>query len=280
MKMKIVFFGSSKHVIPVIKVLKDKFDLVLVITTEQNSSDAVPFYCHNNKIPYVSISAFSNQALDSQLSALNCEVAVLAYFGLMIPQGILKIFSKGIINIHPSLLPKYRGPTPVQSAILKGEKATGVSIIRLDDKVDHGPILTQKVEEILKDDTADTLYARLFKIGADLIEENLGKYLDGKTRLKEQDHSRATLTIALSKKDGLFDTDTSPSPEVLNRMVRAYYPWPGVFFKAKLNEEKRIIKLLPQKEIQVEGKKPMNYKDFINGYKMGKEILKKLKLIS
>lgn len=280
MKLRIVFFGSSRHVIPVIKVLKKKFELVLVLTTEQSSSDAVPFYCQANRIPYVCVSTFSNQALSSQLSNLNCEIAVLAYFGLIIPQKVLKIFSKGIINIHPSLLPKYRGPTPVQDAILNGEKVTGVSIIRLDDKVDHGPVLVQQKEKIDSDDTADSLYKRLFQIGSDLIYQSIKQYIKGDLKPKEQNHLKATFTKLLQKNDGLISLDNPPFPVKIDRMVRAFYPWPGAFFRYKFDNKEKIIKLFPKSKIQVEGKKPMNYKDFINGYGKGEKILRKLKLIS
>ncbi len=279
MKQKIVFFGSSRHVIPVVKVLKEKFQLVLVVTTEQNSFDAIPFYCQTNRIPYISVSTFFNQTLNSQFSTLNCEIAVLAYFGQIIPKNVLKIFSKGIINIHPSLLPKYRGPTPVQNAILNGEKVTGVTLIKLDEKVDHGPIIAQKVENILKDDTADTLYERLFKIGSDLIYQNIKQYIKAQLKPQHQNHSKATFTTLLQKNDGLINFENPFSPVKIDRMIRAFYPWPGVFFKYKFDNKEKIIKLLPKNKIQVEGKNAVSYKEFTNGYSEGKNILKRLKLI-
>ncbi len=275
--IKLVFFGSSRYVVPVVKVLKEKFELVLVVTTEQNSFDAIPFYCQTNKIPFISVQQFNNLTMQTIKDAY-ASFAVLAYFGLIIPQKVLKIFSKGIINIHPSLLPKYRGPTPVQNAILNGEKVTGVSIIRLDEKVDHGPIIAQKVEKILEDDTADTLYARLFKIGADLIYQNIKQYIKGHLKPRQQNHSKATFTKLLHKNDGQINIDNPPPFDKLKKMIRAFYPWPGVFFKYKFDNKERIIKLLPKNKIQVEGKKPMSYKDFMNGYSLGKEILKKLNL--
>ncbi len=287
--MKIVFFGSSKHVIPVINVLKENFELSLVVTTEQNPSDAVPSFCINNNLNYSSVSSLSDSNIDAELLKLNCEIAVLGYFGLMIPKGVLNLFPKGIINIHPSLLPKYRGPTPIQSAILNGEKTTGITIIRLDDKIDHGPILSQREEKILEDDTADTLYERLFKIGSDLIHQNIKQYVKEELKLQEQDDSKATFTKLLQKNDGLLDFDNPPSSVKIGRMIRAYYPWPGVWFKWRMENARpaqpgrsrgkwKIIKLLPGDKIQVEGKNPMSYKDFINGYKEGKEILNKLNL--
>lgn len=277
--IKLVFFGSSKHVIPVIKVLKDNFELVLVVTTEQNSYDAIPFYCLTNKIPCISVPDLSDSTLISQLSSLNSKIAVLAYFGLIIPQKVLNIFSKGIINIHPSLLPKYRGPTPVQNAILNRERVTGITLTKLDERVDHGPILVQKEEKILEDDTADTLYASLFEIGSDLIYQTIKQYIRDDLKPKEQNHSKATFTKLLQKNDGQIDIDNPPPPLKIDRMIRAYYPWPGVWTRSMINGKSSIIKFLPEKKLQIEGGKPMSYKDFINGYQQGKEILSKLKLI-
>jgi len=279
--IKLVFFGSSKYVIPIIAILKSaklRFDLVLVVTTEKNPSDAVPSYCLANKIPFISVQQFNNLTMQAIKDAY-ASFAILADFGLIIPQKVLKIFPKGIINIHPSLLPKYRGPTPVQNAILNGEKVTGVSIIRLDDKVDHGPILCQKNEKILPDDTSETLYLRLFKIGSDLIYQNIKQYIKEQLKPQQQDHSKATFTKLLQKNDGLINLDNPPSSVKIDRMIRAFYPWPGVFFKYKFDNKEKIIKLLPENKIQVEGKKPMSYKDFMNGYSEGKNILKKLGLI-
>ncbi|EKE06223.1 MAG: Methionyl-tRNA formyltransferase, partial [uncultured bacterium] len=138
--MKIIFFGSSRFVIPLIEMLKQQFELVLVVTTESNTSDAVPAYCLEHNIKYLSISSFTDD-VKSQLLTVNCEMAALAYFGLILPKDVLNIFPKGIINVHPSLLPLYRGPTPGQAALLSGDKETGITIIKLDEEVDHGPVL-------------------------------------------------------------------------------------------------------------------------------------------
>ena len=285
MKQKIVFFGSSNYVIPVIEIIKKNFDFSLVITTEQNPSDPIPHFCIKNKIKYISVTSLNNSIVNDQLSMVNCQLAILADFGLIIPKRVLKIFQKGIINIHPSLLPKYRGPTPVQNAILNGENMTGISIIKLEDKVDHGPILAQKEEKILEDDTADTLYARLFEIGADLIYQNIKHYIKGYLKPRQQIHSKATFTKLLQKNDGLINLDNPPSPIKIARMIRAYHPWPGVWTKLQIVagstrgvDVQKIIKFLPEQKIQVEGKNPVSYKDFTNGYSKGKDILEKLKL--
>ena len=276
--MKVVFFGSSKYVLPVIQVLKDNFDLALVITTEKDLTGAIPSFCLKNNIPYLSVSNLSDPNLKSKLLNLKSDLAVLADFGLIIPNKILSLFPKGIINLHPSLLPKYRGPSPVQTAILNGDRKTGISIIKLDEKVDHGPILFQKEENVSEKETAEDIHTKLFKVGSEHLYQAIKQYTD-KLVLTPQDDSKATFTGLLKKDDGFIDFDNPPPAERIKRMIRAYFPWPGVFFKTNLSGKEKIIKLLPNEKIQVEGKKPMSYKDFENGYSEGKEILNKINLI-
>ena len=289
--VNVVFFGSSKFVIPILEVLRRNFDLSLVLTTENPKtlkvdlalqgealqSYAVVEYCVKKKIKYLSVSGLSDPNLKLKIENLKLEIAVLADFGLIIPQQILNVFPMGIINIHPSLLPKYRGPTPVQTAILNGEKITGVSIMKLDKEIDHGPILGQEKEEILDTDTADILYKRLFEKGANLLIKVLPNYIKGSLKPTTQNHKEATFTKTLTRQDGYVDiSKIKMQKSKIDRMIRAYFPWPGVWFKAKINNVDKIIKLLPFGKIQVEGKKPMSYKDFINGYPEAKQWLGKL----
>src|SRR5260370_6194347 len=118
--------------------LHTNFELALVVTTETDLTDTVPTYCQQNNIPYLSIKKLDS-SVQERIKKESAPVAVLGYFGILLPQEALKIFQKGILNIHPSLLPKYRGTTPVQSAILNGDSETGVTIIKLDSQMDHGP---------------------------------------------------------------------------------------------------------------------------------------------
>lgn len=271
--VKVVFFGSSKFVIPILEVLNKNFELKLVITTEKNSTDAVPNYCSKNKILYLSVQQFSNSTI-KQLRKTKSPVAVLADFGLIIPKDVLNAFPKGIINIHPSLLPKYRGPTPVQTAILNGDKTTGVSIIKLDEEIDHGPILGQEKEEILSFDTSESLYKRLFEKGANLLIRVLPKYIKGYLNPMEQNHNNATFTKLLTREDGFVNL-TSLTIENLKLKIRAYFPWPGVWTELRIKDKLLRIKLLPNQKLQVEGKKPMSYKYFINGYpEIGEKLLR------
>ncbi len=286
-----MFFDSGPYAIPIIEVLRKNFNLNLVLTTEKPGTQGealqacpVIAYCIKNKIEYLSVSNLSDQNLKSLIINHKSYLGVLAYFGLILPEEILNIFPKGILNIHPSLLPKYRGPTPGQSAILNGEKETGVTLIKLDEQVDHGPILAQTKEPILPNDTSETLYQRLFANGARLLEKNIDEYLNNKITPVEQDHKNATFTNHLTRQSGFIDLNNPPPPEKLDRMIRAYHPWPGVWSKFQTRgstrgvDAQKIIKFLPEKKVQVEGKKPVSYKDFLNGYPQGRAILKNLDL--
>lgn len=287
--LPVVFFGSSKFVIPIIEVLNKNYKLVLVVTTERLASQGLALeapvinYCTNHKIPYLSVSDFSNPTINHELSTINSPVAILADFGLIIPKEILNVFPKGILNIHPSLLPKYRGPTPVQTAILNGDKTTGVTIIKLDKEIDHGPILVQTEEPIFETDTSESLYRRLFAKGASLLLKVINYYLKGNLKPTPQNHKEATFTFHLTRQDGYLDISNAMTAVIkTERMVRAYYPWPGVFTKLKMNpstgsgEKLKIIKLLPFGKIQVEGKKPVDIETFKRGYPETRQRLEKL----
>jgi methionyl-tRNA formyltransferase len=242
--MKIVFFGSSAFTPLVLPYLDKSFEVEQILDERDSDFEKVK---------------------DAQ-----SEIAVLAAFGKILPKEILNHFKFGVLNIHPSLLPKYRGSSPVQNAILNGDKETGVTIIKLDEEMDHGPILAQEKIVIDENDTAQSLYEKLFPLGAKLIIESLPDYTFGKKNLIEQNHDDATYTKILTRDEGYIDLSQLEIKNFklkINRMVRAYFPWPGVWTKWQMaNGKWQMVKFLPEKRIQVEGGKPMSYKDFINGY--------------
>lgn len=151
------------------------------------------------------------------------DAGVVAAYKAFIPRSLLGVPAHGWLNVHPSLLPKYRGPSPVKSAILNGETVTGVTIIRLTPEMDSGPIILQERLDILEDENAGQLYERLASLGARLIVEALALLESGRASFREQDHSAATLCGAFSKKDGIIDWSRD---NVVN-IVRAMTPWPG-----------------------------------------------------
>lgn len=289
MKQRIVFFGAGSYVSRIVESLKKEFK-VYIFTTEIEENSAFILYCKHSNISYISVKKFDQQIIND-IKEIGAKIAVLAYFGLIVPKEVLELFPLGIINVHPSLLPKYRGATPGQAAILAGDKITGVSIIKLDEEVDHGPILAQIEEKIEPRDTSETLYARLFQKGADLLSQVLPKYIAGEIKPIEQDHSKATMTDRLTRESGFIDLTKPPSSTQLDRMIRAYYPWPGVWFRIPVslrpltprgergsNLRGKIIKLFPEDKIQVESKNVMKLSDFVNGYPEGHEILERLAL--
>jgi len=268
--MKTIFFGGSSFVIPIIEVLKKSFGLTLVVV--KNENDPLINYCKlndiefeiNSYLKYAKEEALEN---DTQIFNKKADVGVVADYGVYIPDEVSSFYPKGLLNIHPSLLPKYRGPTPVQSAILSNETKTGVTIIKIDSQIDHGPILAQKEYEIVKTETSFDLLKRLFSFGASLLEDTLPKYLSGDLIPKPQDDSKATFTRIFVKNDGLIDIENLPNIEKLDNMIRAFYPWPGAWTMTDVGKANaKIVKFLPGNLIQVEGKKEMSYKDFLNGY--------------
>lgn len=284
MRQKIIFFGSGDYSIPVITQLQDH-GLELVLTTE--TKGALINFLLEHQIPFVSTKVtgdkkIAKQELWERVEKIQPTLGVLASFGAIIPQHIIDLFPHGIWNIHPSLLPQYKGPSPIQAAILSGDAETGVTIIMLDDRVDHGPMLAQEKVLLAGDETTEQLKHLLFKKGGEMIT-SLIQLLKQKQSVTTtpQDHAKETWTEKITKEHGEINLESPPQPEVLDRMIRAYYPWPSVWGKWVMeNKTKKIIKLLPNHKIQVEGKKVMSYKDFINGYQnYGKTLLEKLQLL-
>ena len=162
-----------------------------------------------------------------QLAELAPHFIVVAAYGLFLPAETLALPPFGALNIHPSLLPLYRGPSPVPSAILAGDTATGVSLILLDEGMDSGPVLAQRETPIGADETAIDLTARLFEMGATLLADTLPAWRARRIAPAPQDESRATITRLLSREDGAIDWHM-PAAQIA-RQVRAYHSWPSAF---------------------------------------------------
>lgn len=273
---KIVFFGSGFFVIPVIKALQDQ-GLVLVVTNEPKGR--LVDYLKKHKIPYMYSQLKDSLAID-KIKEINPDLAVLASFGVYIPDTIINLFPLGILNVHPSLLPEFKGPSPVQFTILSGTQRTGVTVIQMDDEFDHGPIVAQESVDLTGNETSPELLESLFEVGAELIK-NIAQDVNSGKKIQSipQDHKRETWSIEIEKKDGKVDLSNPPEKTELLRKIRAYHPWPGVHLTITLNGKSKILKLMPYDTVQVEGKNPMSFKDFANGYgDEGKEILKRLNL--
>ncbi|MCL4354345.1 methionyl-tRNA formyltransferase [Patescibacteria group bacterium] len=274
--MNIIFFGSGDYVISIVDVLK-KHGLNLVVTTEREGKFLD--YLKNSGLPYLISNLKSQEDIDFILGK-KLEVGVLASFGAIIPKDLIEKIKLGILNIHPSLLPKYKGPSPIQETILNGETKTGTTIIKLDEKVDHGPVVAQKEFELTGNETAEDLKRDLFKLGAEMTDKVLQEFeIRSEINAKPQDHTKETFTKKVTRESGFVDVNNPPGPEILNRMVRAYFSWPGVWTEYDFGGKKRRVKLLPENKLQVEGGKPMSYKDFVNGFgQEAREFLLKLQI--
>lgn len=169
-----------------------------------------------------------DDAFITELKALDAEVGVLAAYGKIVPRAVFDLFPKGIVVVHPSLLPKYRGATPIQSAILAGEENTGTTLFIMDEKVDHGPTLASDLMPIADSDTYTTLARKLAEASARLLIDTLPQYLSGAIVPQAQDESGATYTKKFKSEDGLVD-QKKDAPEKVWRMVRALNPEPGVW---------------------------------------------------
>jgi methionyl-tRNA formyltransferase len=200
----------------------------------------------------------------NSLNLIKPTAGIIAGFGKIIPKEIIESFPKGILNVHPSLLPKYRGPNPIREVILHNEKETGVTIFLIDELVDHGPILKQEKIQLLGNETYLELEEKLGKLGGKVLREIIVDYLDGKIKTIPQDEGKATYTKKISKEDGFLSFDEGY--EIWQRKIRALNPWPGTFIKI----------LISKSEI------PNNYKilkifkmEKLNEKSLPKEILKK-----
>jgi methionyl-tRNA formyltransferase len=193
----------------------------------------------------------------AKIQRLQPELLVVVAYGQIIPPAVLAIPTRGAVNVHASLLPRHRGAAPVAHAILAGDGETGVTIMRMDEQLDHGPILAVRTTVIAEGEDAVTLTSRLAKIGAELLVETIAR-IDNIDAV-EQDHSHATLAPRLRREDG--ELDWSLGALEIDRRVRALQPWPGVTLPAKRGRVKVLSghvegdRYVPD-VVQVPGKKP------------------------
>ncbi|HYC82997.1 MAG TPA: methionyl-tRNA formyltransferase, partial [Candidatus Paceibacterota bacterium] len=174
----------------------------------------------------------SLKAIPVELASKKWDFFALASYGKIIPASVLSLPAKGSLNIHPSLLPLYRGSSPLQTAILNGDLETGVTLMLMDDQIDHGPIIAQEKVPIANpsyEELRDLLAAK----GASLMAYALPDWLNGKLQAVEQDHGKAVMTRKVAKQDGLIDINADPVQN--DRKIRAYSPWPGTFFFIEKN---------------------------------------------
>jgi methionyl-tRNA formyltransferase len=235
MRAKIVFMGSPEFALPSLQALADHYPIVGVVTQPDRPSGrgriltpppVKPFALDRN-LPLIQPRRLRVPEAMAQLENWQPDLIVVAAFGQILKPEVLDLPPYGCVNVHASLLPRWRGAAPIQAALLNGDLQTGVTIMRMDPGIDTGPILSQQAISVHPDDTAETMGRRLANLGADLLLATLPDYLEGKLQLQSQNDSLATYAPMLKKEDGLLDF--SQPAETLERKVRAFHPWPGAY---------------------------------------------------
>ena len=238
--MRIVFMGTPEFAVPSLEALLTSDDRVVGIVTQPDrpkgrgqrlALSPVKVIAQREQIPLLQPSKMKDPGFMSELSGWKPDVIAVAAFGRILPLAILSLPPRGCINVHGSLLPKYRGAGPIQWALINGETETGITTMLMDEGMDTGAMLQQATMAIRADDTAGSLSSRLADVGGRLLVDTLAQLKAGTLAPRPQDHSQATLAPLLKKEDGVIDW-TMPAISIANR-IRGLTPWPGAytFFK-------------------------------------------------
>lgn len=302
---KIIFFGGSEFAIPTLnKLVGDGYEIAAVVTVTDKpvgrkkvlTPPPLKIIAQELGLEIIqSLNLKNDSRIISSLSSFGADVGVVASFGNIIPTEILNLPKHGFINLHPSLLPKFRGPSPIQFTLFNGEKKSGVTIMKIDKEVDHGPIIAQQELKILNNEGYSGLHDRLAKLGADMLIKILPDYLAEKTVLVEQDHTQATFTKKLSRADGKIDWNRS-AVEIYNQ-YRAFQVWPSVWtiwnaqrlslkelapFESAVTDNEEVGKIILADDsvivkcfsrnlkiikLQLDGGKELGIREFIRGHK-------------
>jgi methionyl-tRNA formyltransferase len=302
MSLDLIFCGTPQFAVPTLEKLVDAgFHVHLVVTQPDRPkgrglelvASPVKQSALKLNLPITQPDRIkTNDEFRAQLAALKPDAIIVVGYGRIIPQWMLDLPPLGNLNLHASLLPKYRGAAPIQWAIASGETVTGVTTMRINAGLDTGDILQQHELGIAPDDTAETLAPRLAAIGADLMLETLRALQAGTVRPRPQDNSQATLAPILKKEDGLADFSHTAA-EIINR-IRGFQPWPGAYTKFRgktlqIIQARPATEAVPQAElhadsnrlmvgcghhtslelleVQLEGKKRTSAADFLHGYR-------------
>jgi methionyl-tRNA formyltransferase len=285
MKLSLAYFGSADFAARLLeKIINDKslpVEVRLVVTQPDKPAGrkqvltSTPIKLVAKKYNLDVIDSLTED-LSSKIRGL--ELALVYAYGQIIPANLLHLPKHGFINIHPSLLPKYRGPAPITYPLILGDKETGVTIIKMDERVDHGPIIAQESLPILPKDRRPDMEARLTNLAYEMFKKTLADLMPK----KEQDHSAATYTKRLDKKDGFIPFENLKSALKTNRaghsifnLFRGLYPWPGIWTLVMINGRQMRLKItdidlidscLIIKKVQLEGKNEVDFKTFNKAY--------------
>jgi methionyl-tRNA formyltransferase len=293
----VVFMGSPDFSLPTLRALSQAYDVVGVVTQPDRASGRgrelkappVKTLALELGIPVMQPEKLRQPEAMDQLRAWRPDLIVVAAFGQLLRKDVLDLPSHGCINVHASLLPRWRGAAPINAAILHGDEETGVTIMRMDVGLDTGPMLSKRSIRLTPEETAGSAFEKLSRLGADLLIETLPDYLSGKLAPTPQPEEGVTYAPMLKKEEGRLDF--TQDAESLERRVRAFNPWPGAFMDVngtplKIHRarvavglaeagERLVIQdqpavgagggILLLEEVQPAGKKPMNGKAFLAG---------------
>jgi methionyl-tRNA formyltransferase len=257
--MKIVFMGTAELSCASLQKLAGKFSVAAVVTQPdkpkgrdlQLQPSPVKSLALKLNLPVLQPAKARDGQFISELREFKPDLIVVAAYGQILPQSILDLPKSGCVNVHTSLLPKYRGAAPIQTAILNGETETGVTIMKMDAGLDTGDILSQTRTPILPDDNSQTLHDRLAQLGADLLVATIPDFVAGKIQPRPQPAEGASYAAKIKKEDGKIDW-SEPAEKILNQL-RAFTPWPGAFTFLKAESKLQLLKIWKAEIVEKSG---------------------------
>jgi methionyl-tRNA formyltransferase len=300
--MRIVFMGTPEFAVPSLRALIDSGENVVAVVTQPDkpkgrglevASPPTKVVAEKHGIPVLQPAKIKTEEFFNELRRFNPDLISVVAYGKILPRNILDLPPYGCINVHASLLPKYRGAAPINWAIIKGEKVTGITIMKMDEGMDTGGMLLKKELLIEDEDSGETLLEKLSEIGAKLLIETITLLKEGKLHPFPQDNSEATYAPMLKKENG--NIDWKKTAEEIRNLIRGALPWPGAYtnlegkllkiYRARVAEGKgkpgEVIKSDPTTirvatgkraldiiEIQIEGGKRLNTEEFLRGRKI------------
>ena len=277
--LNFAFFGTSEFSVKILeKLIENGYVPSLIITAPDKpqgrkmimTPPPVKVFAQTHNLKIDQPERLAVKPPSGGLTAKPFDLFIVASYGKIIPKSILDIPKFGALNVHPSLLPKFRGPSPIQSFILSGEKKTGVTIMLMDEQVDHGPILAKQELEFSKIN-AKELEEKLAELGGQMLVDTIPKWINGEIKAEKQDHSQATFTKKINKEEGFVDLEKD-NPELIYRKFLAFQPWPGIYYFAQKNNQKTRVIITDMefkngrlliKKVKPEGKNEMDYGKFI-----------------
>lgn len=270
----LIFFGTSEEAVYALEALYSRGIVPSLIITptdrpagrhQELKSPLAKIWAEGHAVPVFQPEKINSEAV-AEIKEKNAEIFIVVGYGKILPKELIDLPKYKTLNIHTSLLPLYRGPTPIESPILNGDRETGVTIMVVDEKADHGPIVLQEKYALDGTETTPSLTKTLFTRGGELLADILPDWMEGKIKTIEQNHTLATYSNKLTKEDGLVNLGAE-LPSTLYNKFRAYISWPRIFF---FQNNKRIIITDSEfidnnfviKKVLPEGRKEITWKEF------------------